>query len=85
LTALRGSTATDVNLADSCNLIIAVFMAYLILKEVPTNDQILGGGIILLGIILSFLGNLRQKKTLQEMIRANPVNSHEMISRFKRM
>jgi drug/metabolite transporter (DMT)-like permease len=39
-------------------------MAYGILQEVPTMAQYFGGGIIFLGIILSTIGNLRQRKNI---------------------
>lgn len=85
LAALRGSTTAQVIFADSCNPIIAIFMAYLFLKEAPTNAQILGGSIILIGIVLSFFGNIKQKTTPLEMVRNNPVKSDEIMGGFKGM
>jgi len=83
LAGLRDSTATEVNLANSCNPIIAIFIAYLILKEVPTREQFMGGAIILMGIALSFLGNQEQKKKMAELIQENPANSISMATGFK--
>lgn len=83
LTALKSSTATEVNLANSCNPIIAIFIAYLLLQEVPTQAQFIGGAIILIGIALSFVGNKGQKKKVAELIQDNPANSMGMATGFK--
>ncbi len=37
-------------------------MAYLILGEVPTIEQYLGGSLLLVGVVFSFVGNLPQSK-----------------------
>lgn len=56
---LRGSTTAESTLANSLNPIAAVAMAYIILGEVPSMAQYVGGGVILVGIGLSFVGTLR--------------------------
>ncbi len=60
---LKSSTSAEITLANSFNPIAAVIMAYLILGEVPTQGQYLGGAIIWVGILLSLIGNFNFTKT----------------------
>lgn len=53
---LKNSSASEVSLASSFNPIAGILFAYLILGEIPTAAQYIGGGIILLGIFLSKVG-----------------------------
>ncbi|MGH2413876.1 MAG: DMT family transporter [Microcystaceae cyanobacterium] len=80
---LRSSTSTEVSLANSFNPIAAIAMAYLILGEVPSAAQYLGGVIILIGIVLSLIGNLRQTKTPLRPARLDPANAMGMASGFR--
>jgi drug/metabolite transporter (DMT)-like permease len=66
LMGLKKATSTEINLASLFNPIIAIFMAYLILGEVPTSAQYWGGSLLLVGVVLSFIGNLYQSKTNQK-------------------
>jgi drug/metabolite transporter (DMT)-like permease len=59
---LNGSTATEITLASSFNPIAAIIFAYLLLGEVPTPSQYVGGSIILLGIILGLIGSYQRRK-----------------------
>jgi drug/metabolite transporter (DMT)-like permease len=59
---LSGSTAAEITLANSFNPIAAIIFAYLLLGEVPTPSQYVGGSIILLGIILGLIGSYQRKK-----------------------
>jgi drug/metabolite transporter (DMT)-like permease len=61
---LRKASIAQTTLANSLQPLAAILMAYGILQEVPTMAQYLGGGIIFLGIILSTIGNLRQRKNI---------------------
>lgn len=61
-TGLKNATSTQLNLASLLNPIAAIFMAYLILGEIPTMAQYFGGSLLLVGVILSFVGNLHQGK-----------------------
>ena len=56
---LRRSTAREVSLASTLNPVAGFMAAFLILGEQPTQAQIIGGGVILLGMLLNHLG-LRQ-------------------------
>jgi len=62
LAGLKNATSTQLNLANVLNPIAAIFMAYLILGEIPTTAQYLGGSLLLVGVIFSFVGNLQQPK-----------------------
>ncbi|WP_250123692.1 DMT family transporter [Chroococcidiopsis sp. CCMEE 29] len=60
LAGLKNSSGADASLAGAFNPIAAVLAAYLILGEVPTFAQYLGGGMILCGIGLSQIGIWRK-------------------------
>lgn len=62
LAGLKKASSTELNLASLLNPILAIMMAYLILGEVPTSAQYIGGSLLLVGVILSFVGNLYQIK-----------------------
>lgn len=73
LTGLKKATSTELNLASLLNPIIAILMAYLILGEVPTLAQYLGGSLLLLGVILSFIGNnIYQAQINRKLAKYNP-------------
>ncbi|WP_055076007.1 DMT family transporter [Pseudanabaena sp. 'Roaring Creek'] len=65
LAGLKKATIAEINLASLCNPIMAVIMAYVILREVPTQAQYTGGSLLLIGLIVSFIGNLQQAKIKQ--------------------
>jgi drug/metabolite transporter (DMT)-like permease len=55
-TGLKWSNAAEISLASSFSPIAGVIAAYLILMEAPTTAQLLGGGVILIGIVLNQIG-----------------------------
>jgi len=57
---LKGSNAADVSLASSISPIAGILFAFLILGEVPTIPQYIGGGVIAIAIIFSQLGAKKQ-------------------------
>jgi len=59
LKAIRECSAAQISLASSVNPLLAIIMAFLILGEVPTFAQYSGGLVILIGIFISLIGNLR--------------------------
>lgn len=59
---LKKATLRETHLASLLNPIAAIFMAYLILGEIPSKAQYLGGFILLIGIIISFVGNSYQTR-----------------------
>ncbi|MFZ4666316.1 MAG: DMT family transporter [Prochlorotrichaceae cyanobacterium] len=79
LTGLKNATSTELNLASLFNPIAAIGMAYLILREVPTSAQYIGGSLLFLGLILGFLGNQHQA-TLEKANTAEQVNVAKMDS-----
>jgi drug/metabolite transporter (DMT)-like permease len=83
LAGSRKVTSAETNLASSCNPIAAILMAYLILGEVPSISQYIGGSIILVGIVLSIIGTLRQMKTAAKPIRLTPANMMGMAFGFR--
>ena len=67
---LMDATPSEVTLANSFSPIPAIIFAYLLLGEVPTSSQYRALTLVLLGVILSFLGSLQQRRNLlvSEMI-----------------
>ncbi len=61
---LEGSPSSKISLASSFIPIPGIFAAYLILGEVPTIAQYVGGGIVILGIIISQIGIRKENKRL---------------------
>ncbi len=57
---LQTSTVSGASLIGSFSPIAGIIAAYLILGEVPTTAQYIGGSLILLGILLSQVGIKRQ-------------------------
>lgn len=57
---LKASSSSMVAIAGAFNPIAGIFAAYVILREVPTSAQLIGGTIILFGIIISYFGNWSQ-------------------------
>lgn len=77
LAGLKNATSTELNLASLLSPIVAIIMAYLILGEVPTLAQYLGGSLLLVGVILSFVGNLYQAKVNQRLANPSPREAME--------
>jgi drug/metabolite transporter (DMT)-like permease len=59
---LKNASVPEITFTNSIKPLAAIAFAYLILQEVPTVAQYWGGSIILIGIILGAIGNLRQAK-----------------------
>jgi drug/metabolite transporter (DMT)-like permease len=74
LAGLKSASFIQINLASLVTPILAIIFAYLILLEIPTMAQYLGGTLLLLGAILSFIDNLRSSKRGQPII---PLNSRQ--------
>ncbi len=75
LAGLKNATSTELNLASLVSPILAIIMAYLILGEAPTLAQYLGGIMLLIGLILSFIGNVNQAKLNRQL---TPIPSEAM-------
>jgi drug/metabolite transporter (DMT)-like permease len=70
IAGLRSSTVSQVSLISSFTPIVGVVAAYLILGEIPTLAQYIGGITIIVGIILGQVGIWR-KESLQSAISRN--------------
>lgn len=62
-TGLKQSTASEVSLAAAFNPIAGVLAAFLILGDLPTTAQYIGGAVILVGIVLNQVGIQRLNQT----------------------
>jgi drug/metabolite transporter (DMT)-like permease len=80
LAGLKNANAAQINLASCVNPIAAILMAYLILGEVPTTAQYIGGAIILVGIILSAIANFHHPITPQKL---NSAQMMAMVTGFR--
>jgi drug/metabolite transporter (DMT)-like permease len=60
---LKRSTASEISLATAFTPVAGVFAAYLILGEVPTIAQYIGGAVILGGIVLNQIGVQKLNQT----------------------
>ena len=60
---LKSTYAADVSLATSISPIAGILAAFLILGEVPTVAQYIGGSVIIIGIIFSQIGTARQQNS----------------------
>jgi drug/metabolite transporter (DMT)-like permease len=65
---LSRATVAEISLANSCNPVLAIAFAYLLLGEVPTGAQYTGGSIILVGIVFSAIGSFRTTTTPKSMM-----------------
>lgn len=83
LAGLRHATPAETSLASSLNPVVAIAMAYLILGEVPTMAQYIGGLIILAGIFLNLIGSWREIKSQQPLTRMTPDRQMEMSIGFR--
>ncbi len=57
---LKNASVAEITLTNSVQPLAAIAFAYLILQEIPTSPQYWGGFVILIGIVLGAIGNLRQ-------------------------
>ncbi|MDG2991836.1 DMT family transporter [Candidatus Synechococcus calcipolaris G9] len=62
---LKRTTASDVSLISSFSPIAGVFAAYLLLGEVPTLAQYIGGGVIILGMMINQVGVVKLSESRQ--------------------
>jgi drug/metabolite transporter (DMT)-like permease len=79
----RHATPAQSNLANSFSPPAAILMAYLILGEVPTAAQLMGGAVIFLGIALSFMGSLQEANAHVMASPITPAQQMVMLTGFK--
>jgi drug/metabolite transporter (DMT)-like permease len=83
LAGLRQTTPAQANFANSFSPLAAIGMAYLILGEVPTSAQLMGGAIIFVGIILSFVGSLHEAQATVPLKTLTPSQQMVMLTGFR--
>jgi len=83
LLGLKKSTPTELNLATLVNPILTIFIAYLILGQIPTLAQYWGLGLLIIGAVLSFVGNLQQEKINRRAPKPTATEKMDMIPGFK--
>ena len=64
-TGVRSSRSTDVSLATSFAPVAGVLAALLILGEQPTQSQLIGGSILILGIVICLLSTFQDQSELK--------------------
>ncbi len=64
LAGLRASSVATASVIGSFAPIAGILAAYLILGEVPTSAQYVGGSVILLGLVLTQIGIKRQSAAI---------------------
>lgn len=77
---LRKTNASEVSLASSFSPLAGILAAFLILGEVPTTAQWIGGSVILIGIAINQVGVRRQVK---QPVRKPMLKSQDMDLGFK--
>ncbi|MGF1499715.1 MAG: EamA family transporter [Elainellaceae cyanobacterium] len=74
---LQRTTASEVSLASSFSPIAGILLAYLLLREVPTRAQYIGGAVILLGIALKQIGVSRKRRRKSRVSRTDSMQEME--------
>ncbi|MGD1936502.1 MAG: DMT family transporter [Cyanophyceae cyanobacterium] len=69
---LRASTASEISLASSFGPIAGILSAFVILGVLPTTAQYIGGGVILVGIVVTQYEQLRKAKRDQQKLEPEP-------------
>jgi drug/metabolite transporter (DMT)-like permease len=83
LAGLKKATSTELNLANLLNPILSILMAFLILGEVPTQAQYIGGSLLFAGVILGFIGNLYANRSKPKLEQPNPRETINMFMGFR--
>jgi len=83
LFGLKKSTPTELNLATLLSPILTIFMAYLILGQIPTLAQYWGLGLLIIGAGLSFIGNLYQDRINRQASKLTSMEKMDIIPGFK--
>jgi drug/metabolite transporter (DMT)-like permease len=79
IAGLRASSVSTASLIGSFVPLAGILAAYLILGEVPTHAQYVGGSIILLGLLLSQVGIQRQTARRAAMTRVSSAPTEQAI------
>lgn len=79
LAGLRAASISTASIVGSFTPIFGILAAYVILGEIPTHAQYLGGSIILLGVVLGQLGLKRQATLKQTTTQAASAHTEQTI------
>ncbi|MEM7698747.1 MAG: DMT family transporter [Verrucomicrobiota bacterium] len=60
---LGSATSVDLSVAEAATPILGVLFAFVILGEIPSQSEWIGGGIVLIGIFLSLRGKVIEGRT----------------------
>ncbi|MGQ4648386.1 EamA family transporter [Lyngbya aestuarii] len=82
-TGLKTTGASDVSLASSFSPIAGILGAYLLLGEVPTMAQYIGGSVIIVGIVLNQIGVSRRLAETTTQPTVSPAKETDMEVGFK--
>ena len=80
LTGLRASSVSTASIVGSFAPIVGIVAAYLILGEIPTLAQYIGGSVILLGLLLSQVGLRRRTARQRAVTHAESVPTEQVIN-----
>ncbi len=80
MAGLRSTSVATAAVVGSFTPIAGILAAYLVLGEVPTQAQIIGGSVILLGLVVSQVGLRQNKSRVAAMPRAGSIPALEEIS-----
>lgn len=80
---LKRSNASEASLANSFSPIAGILAAFLILGEVPTTAQYIGGSVIIIGIVLNRIGVIRQSPQTTPPSQVTPAEERDMDVGFK--
>ncbi|MGK7930265.1 MAG: DMT family transporter [Microcystaceae cyanobacterium] len=71
LQGVRNSSGSEVSLVNALTPVASIIAAFLILGEVPSQAQYIGGVVILLGIIITQIGIRRKTKPMAKELTPN--------------
>ena len=78
LRAIRECSAAQISLSSSVNPLLAIIIAYLLLGEVPTSAQYIGGVVILIGVFISLIGNLKNLPRNMKIVSLDQMQEENM-------
>jgi drug/metabolite transporter (DMT)-like permease len=80
IAGLRAASVSTASVIGSFAPIAGILAAYLILGEIPTHAQYIGGSIILLGLVLSQVGIHHQARRRSAMTKVTSVQTEQEIA-----
>lgn len=81
--AQKKSTFAELTLATAMQPMISIVMAFIILREFPMIPQFVGGSILLVGIVLSAIGTIRDTQKMSMLMEMKPSSWMPIESDFR--